>query len=94
MDPRTREERLAEFRRLFDADMLEEAEAVLATIPPITLEELHVLLARPNWKTRNSHRGSLKLSNVPTSAVAAGRWPERQDEVGCLLGASRCLTNS
>lgn len=45
MDPRTREERLAEFRRLFDADMLEEAEAVLATIPPITLEELHVLLA-------------------------------------------------
>jgi hypothetical protein len=44
MDPKTREERLAEFRRLFDADKLDEASALLQTIPPITLEELRVLL--------------------------------------------------
>jgi hypothetical protein len=39
MDPKTREERLAEFRRLFEADKLEEAQAVLAQIPPVSFEE-------------------------------------------------------
>lgn len=40
MDPQTREERLAEFRRLFDADLLDEAQTVLETIPPVSFSEI------------------------------------------------------
>ena len=44
MDAKTREKRLAEYRRLFDEDRLEEAQAVLHQMPMITLEELHRMI--------------------------------------------------
>lgn len=44
MDAKTREAKFAEFWRLFDADRFVEADALLETIPMITLEELHRMI--------------------------------------------------
>ena len=41
MDAKTREAKFAEFWRLFEDDRFEEADALLETIPMITLEELN-----------------------------------------------------
>lgn len=45
MDPKTQEELRAEFRRLFDADMLDEAEKILEQLEPLSdeqwLKQLH-----------------------------------------------------